>query len=75
MKIAGLILVKSSTDQAMAFLYIMRILISFCSFSYVKSATIIIGYALSAPKKGYFKCLGNSFITHFYFLYLLFTAA
>ena len=75
MQIAGLIPFKFSTDQAMASLYFLRIFINFFSFSYVKSVAIIIDCALSAPKKAYFRCLGNSFITHFYFLYLLFTAA
>ena len=62
MKIVGLIPFKSSTYQAMAFLYFMRILISLCSFSSVKLAAIITSCALSASKKAYFRCLGNSFI-------------
>ena len=41
MQIARLISVKSSTDQAMASLYFLIILISFFSFSSVKSAIII----------------------------------
>ena len=53
MQIEGLIPFKSFTDQAMASLYFLRILISFCSFSTVKLATMITGYALSAPKKAY----------------------
>ena len=60
MQIKGLIPFKSSTDQAMASLYFLRTLISFCSFSSVKSTTMITGYASSAPKKAYSKCLGNS---------------
>ena len=56
MQIEVLIPFKSSTDQAMASLYFLRILISFCSFSFVKPATMIIGSAPSAPKKAYFKC-------------------
>ena len=60
MQIEGLIPFKSSTVQAMASLYFLRILISFYSFSIVKSATMIIGCALSAPKKAYLRCLGNS---------------
>ena len=36
-------------------------MISFCSFSSIKSVTMITGYAFSAPKKAYFKCLGNFF--------------
>ena len=61
MQIDGQVPFKSSTDQSMASLYFIRILISFYSFSSVKSATIITGCALSAPKKAYFRCLGNSF--------------
>ena len=57
----GLIPFKSSTDQAMASLYFLRILINFCSFSTIKSAAIITGCALSAPKKANFRCLGTSF--------------
>ena len=60
MKIEGVIPFKSSTDQAMTSLYFLRTPISFCSFSTVKSAAMIIGCALSAPKKAYFRCLGNS---------------
>ena len=66
MQIEGLIPFKASTDQAMASLYFLRILISLCSFFYflffVKPAAMITGCALSFPKKAYFKCLGNSFI-------------
>ena len=60
MQIEGLIPFKSSTDQAMAYLYFLRILISFCYFSTIKSAAMITGCSLSAPKKAYFRCLGNS---------------
>ena len=60
MQIEGLIPFKSSIDQAMASLYFLRILISFYSFSTVKSAAMITSCALSAPKKTYFKCLGHS---------------
>ena len=60
MQIEGLIPFKSSTDQAMASLYFMRILISLYSFSIVKSATMITCFAFSAPKKAYLRCLGNS---------------
>ena len=60
MQIEELIHFKSSTDQAMDSLYFLRILISFCSFSTIKSAAMITGCALSAPKKAHFKCLGNS---------------
>ena len=60
MQIEGLILFKSSTDQAMAYLYFLRISISFCFFSSVKLAAMITGCAFSAPKKAYFRCLGNS---------------
>ena len=45
----------------MASLYFLRILISLCSFASVKLAAIITSCALSAPKKAYFNCLGNSF--------------
>ena len=51
MKTIGLIPFKSSIDQAMASLCFLRILISFCYFSFFKSAAIIIGCAFSAPKK------------------------
>ena len=61
MQIEGLIAFKSSTDQAMTSLYFLRISISFCSFSSVKSAAMIIGCALSTPKKVYFKCFSSSF--------------
>ena len=60
MKIEGLIPFKSSTDQAMTSLYFMRIPINFNYFSTLKSATMITGCALSAPKKAYFRCLGHS---------------
>ena len=62
MKMEGPIPFKSSTDQAMASLYFLIIFNSFSSFSSVKSATMITGYALSAPKKEYFKCFSSSFI-------------
>ena len=61
MQIDGLIPFNSSTDQAIASLCFLRISISFCFLSSVKSTTIITGFDLSAPKKAYFKCLGNSF--------------
>ena len=61
MLIEGLIHFKSFTDQAMASLYFMRILINLCSFSSIKSADMIIGFDFSTPKKAYFRCLGNSF--------------
>ena len=60
MEIEGLIHFKSSTDQAMASLYFLSFLISFYSFYFVKSSTMIIGCDLSAPQKAYFKCLGSS---------------
>ena len=60
MQIDGLIPFKSSIDQAMASLYFLRILISLCSISTIKSAAMITGYALSAHKKAYLRCLGNS---------------
>ena len=62
MQIDALIPFKSSTHQAMTSLYFLRILISFYYFYTVKSAAIITGYALLAPKKTYFRCLANSFI-------------
>ena len=61
MHIEGQIPFKSSTDQDMASLYFLRILISFCSFSYVKLVDTITGFDFSASKKAYFRCLGNSF--------------
>ena len=60
MQIDGLVPFKSSIDQAMASLYFLRILISFCSISTIKSVAMIKSYALSAPKKTYLRCLGNS---------------
>ena len=51
MQIKGLISFKSSTDQAMASLYFLRILISFCSFSTVKSAAMITGCALQLLRR------------------------
>ena len=51
MQIEGLVPFKSSTNQAMTFLYFLRILISFYSFSIIKLATMITGCSLSAPKK------------------------
>ena len=61
MQIDGLIPFKSSTYQAIASLYLLRISTSLCSLSFVKSAAIIIGFDISTPRKAYFKCLGNSF--------------
>ena len=80
MQIEGLIPFKSSTDQAMTYLYFLRILISFYSFSTIKSVVMITGFSLSAPKKEYFRCLGNSLRISpselfFHFLSLLFTVA
>ena len=40
-------------------LYFLRIMISLCSFSTIKSVAMITGCALLAPKKAYFICLGN----------------
>ena len=57
MQIVGLIPLKYSIYQAITSLYFLRIPINFCSLSYVKSAAIITGLDLSAPKKAYFKCL------------------
>ena len=62
MKIDGLILFKSSTDQTMDYLYFMRIPISLCSLSSIKLAAIITGFDLSTLKKAYLRCLDNSFI-------------
>ena len=50
MQIDELIPFKSSTNQDMASLYFLRILISLFSLSFVKSAAIITGCALLAPK-------------------------
>ena len=60
MQIEGLSLFKSSIDQAMASLYFLRTLVNLWSFSIVKSAAMITGCALLAPKKAYLRCLGNS---------------
>ena len=60
MQIEGLIPFKSSIYQAMASLYFLRNLINFCSFCTVKSTAMITSCALLAPKKAYFRCLGNS---------------
>ena len=60
MQIEGLIPFKSSTDQVMTSLYFLRILISFCLFSTVKSAAMITSCAILVPKKAYLICLGNS---------------
>ena len=62
MQIEGVIPFKSSIDQAMAFLYFLRIMINLCSFSFIKLVAMIIGCALSTLTKTYFKCLGNYFI-------------
>ena len=61
MQIEGLIHFKSSTDQAIASLYFLRISINLCSSNSVNAADVITGFAFSGPKKAYFKCLGNSF--------------
>ena len=61
MKIEGLIPFKSSTNQAIAFLYFLRISSIFCSLCSVMSADMITSFDFSACKKAYFKCLGNSF--------------
>ena len=53
MQIEGLVPFKSSTNQAMASLYFLRILINLCSFSTIKLAAMITGCALSSPKKAY----------------------
>ena len=60
MQIDGLILFKSSTNQAIASLYFLRISTSLCSLYSVKSVAIITGFDPSSPKKAYFKCLINS---------------
>ena len=60
MQIKGLISFKSSTNQAMASIYFMRIPIIFCSFSIVKSDAMSTKCAFSAPKKAYLRCLENS---------------
>ena len=62
MQIEGLIPFNSSTDQAIASLYFLRISNNFCSLCFVKSAYMITGFDFSASKKAYFKCLVNSFI-------------
>ena len=55
MQIGRLIPFKSSTDQVISSLYFLRISISFCSLSSVKSATIITGFDILALKKTYFR--------------------
>ena len=62
MHIEGLVPFKSSTYQEIASLYFMRIFISLCSFSFVKSTDMITGFDFSTPKKAYFRCLSNYFI-------------
>ena len=61
MKMEGLIPFNSSTDQAIAFLYFLRIYSPFCSSSLFNAANIITSFAFVGSKKAYFKCLGNSF--------------
>ena len=75
MQIERLIPFKSSTFQAMASLHFLRIFNSFSSFFFVKLTAMITSCALSAPKKSYFKCFGNSFRTLFYSLFILFLTA
>ena len=62
MHIEGLIPFKSFTDQSMASLYFLRILINFYNFSTIKPATIITSCAILAPRKAYLRCLCNSII-------------
>ena len=57
----GLIPFKSSTNQAIASLYFLRISISFYFFSSVIPTDMITNLHIFAPKKAYFRCLGNSF--------------
>ena len=54
MQIEGLIPFKSSTDQAIASLYFLRISNSFCSLSSINAADIITGFSFFGPKKAYF---------------------
>ena len=61
MHIEGPIPFKSSTNQTISSLYFLRISISFCSFSFVKSTYMITSFDFSTLKKAYFRCLGNSF--------------
>ena len=61
MKIEGLIPFKYFIDQAIAYLYFLRIFNSLCSLSSVNAAKIITGFSFLGSKKAYFKCLGNSF--------------
>ena len=60
MQIEGLIPFKSYTDQAMTYLYFLRILINFYSFYSVKLVAMIIGWAISDPRNTCFRCLDNS---------------
>ena len=61
MQIEGLISFKSSTYQAIAYLYFLRISSSFCSSSSFNAADIIARFTFFSPKKVNFKCRGNSF--------------
>ena len=61
MQIEGLIPFKSSTDQAISFLYFLRISNSFYSSSSINVADIITCFSFSSAKKAYCKCLSNSF--------------
>ena len=61
MQIEGLILFKSSIDQAIASLYSLRFFNSFCSSSSVNVAKIITCFSFLGSNKAYFKCSGNSF--------------
>ena len=61
MHIEGLILFKSSIDQAIASLYFLRVSNNFCSSSSVNVAEIITDFSFFGSEKAYFKCLGNSF--------------
>ena len=60
-QIEGLIPFRSSIDQAIAFLYFLRISNSFFSASLVNPAEMMTGFAFSGCKKAYFKCSSNSF--------------
>ena len=61
MQIEELIPFKSSTGQAIAPLYFLRISSIFYSSSSFNATDIIKGLSFSGSKKAYFKCLGSSF--------------
>ena len=63
MQIDGLIPFGSSTEHAMASSCFLKIFITFCSFSTVKSTAIITSLDFSSSINTYFKCFYISFKT------------